>query len=195
MNGCYNLDGIKTELKKRIDETQCFLKAWNAVTFPTKKDGTPFVTMSKNISGAKYGAEQYALQPGENKLTVYTRTELSGYKNDTIDCYNLVKYLSDETQKAKTQNYMPKQTYLEQVYCFDIDDIKQAVADRIGYLKKQLQRQQTELQNAEQVFFSFRDAYAIAIEKLACDTGKTDLHYSDLFYFVKDTIIERFPYC
>lgn len=37
----YNLDGIQTQLKKRIAETAARLAAWEAVTFPTKKRRLP----------------------------------------------------------------------------------------------------------------------------------------------------------
>ena len=45
MSSYYNLDGIKTELNKRIAVEEFYLKQWEAVTFPTKKDGTPFANM------------------------------------------------------------------------------------------------------------------------------------------------------
>lgn len=47
MASCYNLDGIKTSLKIEIEEREAILKAWENVTFPTKKNGEPFAVMSK----------------------------------------------------------------------------------------------------------------------------------------------------
>ena len=47
MSNYYNLDGIKTELEKQIEETTAKLEAWENVTFPTKKDGTPFKGVRK----------------------------------------------------------------------------------------------------------------------------------------------------
>lgn len=35
MANCYNLDGI---LKNEIEEREAILKAWEGVTFPTKKE-------------------------------------------------------------------------------------------------------------------------------------------------------------
>lgn len=195
MSSCYNLDGIKTELKKELETKIALLEAWENVTFPTKKDGTPFSSMSKNFNGAKYHAGDYAMQPGENKLTVYTSTKLSGYINDTIDCYNLICDMKNENQLAKTQNYMPKQSYLKQVYCFDMEDIKEAITNRIAQLEKDIDRLNNEIENAENVFNTFRSAFGNALEQLAKDTEKTGENYSDLFYLVKDTVIERYPYC
>ena len=121
----HNLDGIQTELKKRIAAQEARLAAWEAVTFPTKKDGSPFKVMSKNISGASYYMEAWAMQPGEYRLRVTTWADGSGYISSEIDVYCLVKYLPDENKRAKTQNYQPKLQYLEQVYTYDIDDIKE----------------------------------------------------------------------
>ena len=53
MSNYYNLEGIKTELNKRLSYEKSILKAWENVTFPTKKDGTQFKAMSKNFDGAK----------------------------------------------------------------------------------------------------------------------------------------------
>lgn len=195
MSSCYNLDGIKTELKKELETKITLLEAWENVTFPTKKDGTPFSSMNKNFNSAKYHAEDYAMQPGTNKLTVYTSTKLSGYINDTIDCYNLICDMKNENQLAKTQNYMPKQSYLKQVYCFDMEDIKEAITNRIAQLEKDIDRLNNEIENAENVFNTFRSAFGNALEQLAKDTEKTGENYSDLFYLVKDTVIERYPYC
>ena len=64
----YNVDDIKTNMKKDLAKAKAFCAAWQAVTFPTKKDGKPFSNMSKNISGAKYTMEQYAMQDGEYEL-------------------------------------------------------------------------------------------------------------------------------
>lgn len=138
---CYNLDGIITELQKSIATKKALLEAWEAVTFPTKKNGEPFANMSKNISGAKYSADNTAIQPGEMVLTVTTwEKEMGcGYVSDEIKAYNLVKYMTDGKPEAKPQNIQPKITMLEQVYTYDLEDIKEAVAARIEELKKPLQ--------------------------------------------------------
>ena len=114
-NNCYNLDGIMAQLRKYEAEARAKLEAWERVTFPTKKDGTPFKIMGKNISGATYYTPEYAMQPGEYKLRVNAWCKESGYINSEIDVYNLVKYLKDDKKKEKTQNYQPKITCLEQV--------------------------------------------------------------------------------
>lgn len=54
MANYYNLDGVKKNIEKEIEANEKLLEVWEKVTFPIKKDGKPFATMSKNISGATY---------------------------------------------------------------------------------------------------------------------------------------------
>lgn len=198
MNGYYNLDEIITELKKELEKHIEFLGAWKKATFPTKKDGTPFANMQKNIDGAKIGNAAMC-QPGEYNLTVDAHTKTSGHVHDTIDIYNLVKYLKDPAQIAKTQNYMPKQPCLEQVYSYDLEDIKQAVSMRINYMVRRIESLKSQIEKAENVYTAFRNAYATAIDELKANCNTQDVGYSDgkndLFYAVKDTIVNRYPYC
>lgn len=186
----YNLDGIITQLKKDRDLCIAKLEKWNEVTFPTKKDGSAFKLMSKNISGATYFREEYAMQPGEYKLRVGGWCDGSGYFTDEIRAHELVKYLEDEEMLAKTQNFQPKQTYLEQVYTFDLDDIKRAIAKRISQLKTAIANYNFQINAAQRAFNDFKHAYIFALQQLEKAAGKS----SDLYYYVKDTVQTRHPY-
>ena len=42
-----SLNSIKRDLKDYIEENKALLEAWERVTYLTKKDGTPFKSMSK----------------------------------------------------------------------------------------------------------------------------------------------------
>ena len=200
MTNFYNLDGIKTELTKEISKTETLLAAWEQVTFPTKKNGEPFANMSRNISGAPYAATEYAMQPGENKLSVTTWDKINGYVSDEIDCHSLVKYLQDEKKIAKIANYMPKQSYLEQVYRYDIEDIKEAVSNRINYLKDRIITLKAQLNIVDDCYNNFKKCYAKAIEELTNDckaAGSVGFSNgkNDIYYMILDTIKDRFPYC
>jgi len=152
MSEYYNLDAIKTGIERDIAINTAYVDAWKKVSFPTKKDGKPFAVMSKNINGAKYTLESYAMQPGEYELTVYTHCIAAGYIHDTIKVYELVRYLKDENMLAKTENYQPiVSKYLEQVYTFDLDDIKKAVSDRIEYLEKYVDDLKAQLAKSQKV--------------------------------------------
>lgn len=192
MANYFNFDGIKTELEKELDRNRAFLAAWKNVSFPVKKDGKPFSVLSKNIDGAKLTACQYAMQAGENELTVYTFSANCGYIHDSIKLYELVRYLKDESMIAKTENYMPKQSYLEQVYKFDLDDIKNAVKARIEYLEEYISDLENQLSASLRVLENFRAAYDAAIKTLESDTA--EFSHKNLFHAVKDTVLARYPY-
>ena len=49
-----SLNSIKRDLKDYIEENKARLEAWENVTYLTKKDGTPFKSMSKNFTNATY---------------------------------------------------------------------------------------------------------------------------------------------
>ena len=193
MTNFYNMDAIRESLKKDISTNNALIEAWKKVSFPTKKDGTAFKIMSKNIVGARYDVKPYLLSRGQYELTVTAFANPGGYVSDSINCYELVKYLKDENMKAKTENYQPKEMYLEQVYTFDIEDIKKAVSDRIVYLESYVSDLEKQLASLETVFRNFRNAFDNAIKTLEHDTK--DFSHKDMFYAVRDCVMQRYPYC
>lgn len=200
MSNYYNLDGIKTELKKEISRNETILEAWENVTFPTKKDGTLFANMSKNFNGAKYQVYEFSMQPGEYELKVYEWDKLNGYIYDTISCYELVKHLKDENKIEKTQNYMEEQPYLEQVYRYDMEDIKKAVNDHIEYLKARIKSLNNQLFIVDSCYNEFKQAYGKALEnlRLNCIVAGTrgfSGNVNDIYYMIQDTVKERYPHC
>ena len=193
MANFYNLDEIKTALKKDLGKKESLLEAWQAVTFPTKKDGKPFATLSKNISGARLTNNSFSLRSTiEKKLMITTFDSIggNGYVSDDINCY---KYLTDctEEQKAKTQNHAPHESMLVDLYLYDIEDIKEAVNARIEQLKEQIKELEKEIEAAETAYNTFLQSYRDAIKTLEKTAGKN----TSLFYAIKDTITDRSPYC
>ena len=199
MSNYYNLDGIVTALKNDLSESIEKKRLWQAVTYPTKKDGKPFANMNNNFEGATIRGKSYAMQPGETEISVHSWELHVGHVTDSFDIYNLVKYLKDEKQIAKKQNYMPKQTYLEQVYAYDLDDIKQAIAERIVYFEQRIISLEKQIAVAEKAFTEFKTAYGKALDDLEKTTNTNDPAYSKgktgLYYAVLDTVKERYPYC
>jgi len=189
----YNLDEIKTNMKKDIARYTAFAEAWEAVSFPVKKDGKPFSIMSKNISGAKYSPIACAMQAGEYEITVFTQCRECGYIHESINAYEIARYMKDEAKKAKTQNLLPKQSFLEQVYAYDLEDIKKAIADRAAYCREYVADLQKQLKEVDGIFYRFRDAIAEATKQLEADTAKHT--HKNTFYAVKDTVLSRYPYC
>lgn len=183
---CYNLSGILGNLEKEIDREESIVAAWEGVSFPTKKDGKSFAQMGKNISGARYNLESYAMQPGEYELSVTAWSKKQGYVSDTIKAHSLVKYLKSDAMRAKTQNYMPKQSYFEQVYRYDLDDIKAAVRDRIERGRATVAALKKSMERAEGAYKAFADAYTSALKQLAKDSGKGE--ESTLYYSILETV-------
>lgn len=194
MANCYNLDGIKTKLKNEIEEREAILKAWEGVTFPTKKNGEPFAIMSKNINGATYKVGEYALTSDNVELKVVANNNYN-WTTDSIDCYTLVRYLKDKNKIVKIENYMPKESCLEQVYKYDLEDIKQAVNNRIEFLKENVDSLKRQLEIADKAYITFRKAYEDAMVVLDSVTETKKDEYSFLKSSILDTIKNRYPYC
>ena len=192
MSNYYNLDGIKTELNKRLSYEKSILKAWENVTFPTKKDGTPFKVMSKNFDGAKLYLDSFAWHDYEKRLKVNTFDDLNGYISEDINCYNQVKYISDKSKLEKVSNIMPKEPMLEQVYVYDLDDIKEDIKKTINRHKENIMSLEKQIVQAEKAYNDFVADYKKAIENLIETCGAND---NSLFYAVRDTVKTRYPYC
>lgn len=191
MSNYYNLDGIKTELNKRLSYEKSILQAWENVTFPTKKDGTPFKVMSKNFDGAKMYHDDIAWHDYEKKLEVGAFDDLNGYIDESISCYEMVKYITDKSMLEKTENIMPKEPMLEQVYVYDLNDIKNEIAKTIKRHKENIVSLEKQINRAEKTYNDFVEAYRKAIQELEENAGKE----TSLFYAVRDTVKTRYPYC
>ena len=192
MSNYYNLDGIKTELEKRLSYEKSILKAWENVTFPTKKDGTPFKVMSKNFDGAKLYLDNFAWRDYEKRLKVNIFDDLNGYISEDINCYNQVKYISDKSKLEKVSNIMPKEPMLEQVYVYDLEDIKEEIQNTINRHKENIVSLEKQIDQAEKAYNNFVADYKKAIENLVETCGAND---NSLFYAVRDTVKERYLYC
>lgn len=167
----YNpIEEIKTELKNSIKDNETKLKSWINVTFPTKKNGQPFATMSKNIQGADYRIEKYSIQ-SSYELCIRYIDKNSRIKEDVIKCTELIKYLTDSDKIAKKQNYLPKQPYLEQLYNYDLDDIKKAVILRIEDLKARTNDLEHELKLVELAYTQFKKDIETAYDNLTVNSG------------------------
>ena len=192
MSDYYDLNDIKNAISNDIEKHEAILKAWENVTFPTKKDGSAFKQMQKNISGATYYMESWATQPGEYRIRVNAHCNCAGYITDEIDAHVLVKYLKDENKKAKTQNYMQKISYLEQVYMFDIEDIKEAIKNRIEYHKNTIEAHKKQLEVASAAYKTFAEQFKKAVVELETTTNKKE--NSTLYHAIFDTVTKRYPY-
>lgn len=185
----YDLNEITTKMENKITRAKGLLSAWQAVTFPTKKDGTAFKILSKNIDGATLAQSKYNPHYGENILTVYTDyLKGCGYCSDDIYCYDTVSaYTNNKRAEEKPENVIINE-YGTKVYSFDLDDIKQAVKDRISYLTQRIAELEAQYSNIEKIYSDFYNAYETAINNLSDATRGKDGSNRDLFYLVRDTV-------
>lgn len=188
---CYSFDEILVELNKEINRARALHKAWAEVSFPAKKNGEPFAIMSKNISGATYYSQTYTVQPGHYMVGVTCWCDGLGYISDDIKAHDLVRY-ADETKKAKVHNYLPKDSGLEQIYKYDIYDIKNEVQSRVKYWENKIENLEMQRNAAQDAFLAFRDAFNDAIKNLENATHKKN--DASLFRTIYRTVTARYPY-
>lgn len=195
MANCYNLDGVKKNIEKEIDRYQCMKKEWESVKFPTKKNGEPFSIMSKNFENAIYIGSTYLEQGDKGKvlnpiLKICFRTNLSGYCQDELFLYEYINYMD----KNKFIDKREKNTFND-VYIYDLEDIKQVVNDRIDYLEKYIVSLKRQLEIADNAYNAFKEAYKNTMEILNKVTETTENTCSTLKSDICDTIKKRYPYC
>lgn len=176
MENYYNLDGIKTHLRKELANAEALTKAWAAVTFPTKKDGKPFANMGKNIEGASYKTEAWneKYHPERKTLTVCTFSPSSGYIHDTLCCWG----------------WRGERNEIE--YTFDLDEIKKAVADKVESFTKRAESLRKQIDDAEQVFTELRKLYADFRSR--AEEIQKGYDTPTLYYAVLGTIEKNYPY-
>lgn len=92
----YAIENLKKEKEKELAHYTALKKAWEDVSFPTKKDGTPFKNMAKNFKGAKYYIGAYSITDCNYILKV---NAIAKYKTSS-------EYISDELHCSETLRYM-----------------------------------------------------------------------------------------
>ena len=165
------IDSIKEELTESIKKKKALKEAWEKVTFPTKKDGTQFAIMSRNIQGASYHQNIYVPTVNEYYLTVSTNGTTQ-YEEDNIYLFCNIEYCTD-VQKAKEQNFVegsylyPLHSRIKDKYVFDLEDIKVAITERIAKLGEDIVSLEYQLVMTRESYSHFHDAYVKAVEQLS----------------------------
>lgn len=147
-----NYEEIKKEMESRLNDSKARLEAWENVQIITKKDGTPFANMSKNFTGAKYHMESYG-RAGQYRLTLYYSNSKTSYNEDWLKCYTTEHYMkADDPRRAKTWNFMPKETCFYQTYSYDLEDIKEALENYRMQLRENVYSYEKQLETLEEKF-------------------------------------------
>lgn len=190
MSNYYNLDGVRTYLEKELEHDECLLTAWKSVTLNTKKDGSPFATMSKNFNGATYKTERWASYAHEKELSVTAWSKMSGYVTDSIRCYELLHCMdSSSPLRNKKQNIIDYTVYgvVNQTYVYDMSDITNAIEKRIAYYSKSIETLKAQLEVVDSAYNNFKEAMDTAVKNL-----KTECNYdadTRCYYAIKDTVL------
>ncbi len=186
------------ELTNEKMNLEAALKLWQSVTFPTKKNGEPFAILSKNIEGAKIITDSYNLKGVEDTLQVFGNRadgryipsdfwacSLNLYASIESDKYG-TRYMSErdlaiyQKSKQKPQNVRKRGEWVKDAYIFDLEDIKEAVAQRIADIKDRIEERTEQIANCEAVFkeFSARiEAFQTDLEKATNKSKSPRLYY------------------
>lgn len=183
---CYGANNIRKKLENDLEEAQILKSAWGSVTYPAKKDGTPFALMSKNFAGAIYRPAAYASRDGENELVIYARSDTGRCYNDSLTCYANADSLTD-SQKSKPENLMPKTAPWKQLYKYDLDDIKTRVRQRIDYLDKYCAELRGDLARLDSTYSTYQAALAKARTELYTQLTDNGTHDTHAYYQIIDT--------
>lgn len=150
----YQVENLKKEKEKMLAQYKAFKKAWESVTFPTKKDGTPFKNLSKNFSGARYYIGAYSITNCNYMLDVYTSVNYKSgdteYISDSIYCSENLKYVKNV--KINPENIRKQGTYVEDQYLYDLDEIRNILIPKhIEYYKRMIKTLEDELSQFESI--------------------------------------------
>lgn len=155
----YTIENLKKEKECMLAQYIALKKAWENVTFPTKKDGTPFKNMSKNFKGAKYYIGAYSLTDCNYILEVNTCAEYSNgtseYISDEIYCSETLRYMKNP---INPDNIRKQGVCLEDQYLYDLEEIKKIlIPNRIAYYKNRIAQLTSELQKFDKTVTEVED--------------------------------------
>ena len=174
-----NSDSIKKELQDTLYSKTQALEMWQNVTYPTKKDGTPFVNLSKNFEGAKI---EFSYNGPDLVAGGYMRGVNEWDKS--IRVYVYAQDSTDDIERAIFQFGYNGQPYK---YWLTLDEMKKAVADKIEQLKAEIEEYQHYLAICDEAFLTYRKAVEEADKRLAEMTGHqqdSKLKTSSLYYAI-----------
>lgn len=148
-----SLEQIKIDLEKDITDNTAKIKAWEKVTYPTKKDGSAFKIMSKNFDGAEYRKMYHDSDSLCLQTSIECNTNNSQYwVYDNIHCGDKFK---EDT----------------------LDEIKEKVLERIEYLQNNIDSLKHQLEIVENAYTEFERSYKDMCEHLKESVGTNNYGY------------------
>lgn len=148
MSNYRDLEDIKKELTRRLNEARNKLALWQSVKRLTKKDGGDFATLNKNFDGARV-EQQYSsvyLKAATYYLTESERKQIPHIAWTSEEIY--IGYMDDE--------YTP-------------DKVFEKIAGRIEQLKNHIAEYENELAALEDIFKKYDAKLAEFYQELKTD--------------------------
>ena len=109
---------------------------------------------------------------------------------DKIDLYEVIRYMKNKKRISKTENYEPKRNCLNQIYIYDIDDIKDVIKETIEQYEKKIKSYEKQLNLADKAYIEFVTAIDNAnkdlLKNCECIDDKTCLYYA-----IKNSVIKN----
>lgn len=137
----YKYKEIEKNLKDGLDRFEALTMLWSNVSYQTKKNGEPFKTLSKNITGAEVRQKIYASHSYEKELVVSDWTKKSGHVSDCIDLYeyanNDIRFLDLNDIKKKINKKIELYNSRIETLKYQIDHL-QEVCEQCDEVKKHL---------------------------------------------------------
>lgn len=159
----YAIENLKKEKEKELSQYIALKKAWENVSFPTKKDGTPFKNMTKNFKGAKYYIGAHSITNCNYILTVNTFAEYnngtSKYISDDLYCSEPLRYMKNP---INPDNIRKQGSLVEDQYLYDFEEIKKIlIPNRVGHYKNRIAELSSELQKFNKTVTEVEDTVSV----------------------------------
>lgn len=142
-----NLEQIKNEFQKNIEECEAKIAAWENVKRVYKKDGSSFSTLSKNFENAKIEVVSYSVR-NEKQIKVYGRTKSGKFFDDyfsIIPCVNTVKFeVAPERQI--------KESFLAPYFYLTVEEIEETIKQRVETYKEYIEDYEEQLRIADHFY-------------------------------------------
>lgn len=181
-------DYIEKKLTDSINYYTDRIALWEAVTFPTKKNGDPFAVLSRNFEGAEIGKYYPVEEYDTPYLTVSGRsiTDHRQYGQWVTDHLQIYK---DRYNKRLPEHNPDREvrpgTYGEDHEILTLEEIKSEIANLIERYKEEKKKSEHELAISRKKFEKVKK-HVLAIRDIIYDSD--DIYGTTLEYALQDYV-------
>lgn len=171
---------IKTaqeNINKNIATYEARLNLWRSVKRVSKKDGADFQSIGKNFTGADYKKVTYSIR-ADYEIRVSGRVN-GVWIEDSIDCAPVLRYYKKDVDESR----VIKESFLEPYFFMTVDEIMDAIADRIALLEGYIKEEREQARLLEDVFGRFTYEIDNALQAVKDTAGaRSSIYYSCIEY-------------